>query len=401
MSCCKTASADCSSSCSTPCNSDFDMTNLKTRSLELTGDINDTQNWISRTAARAMMRGVGYTDADFRKPLVAVAAPYTDVTPCNAHLRELGDIIHKELTKLNVKPFQFGTPVVTDGETMGMSGMRYSLPSRDLIADCIEMMTEAYQCDGVITLCGCDKTIPAALMPLARNNLTGIVLYGGSILPGELDGKPLDVVSPFEAVGRYSSGKINYDEFLNVEKNACPTCGACGGMYTANTMSTAIEAMGMSIPYSSSNPANTYSGRIHEDKYMDCVNASKCLMIMLQKGIKARDIMTKKAFENAITVVMALGGSTNAVLHLLAIAHEAEVDLTLEDFQIIGDRVPIIADMKPSGRYVMYDLYKQGGVPVVMKVLLDGGLLHGDCMTCTGMTIAENLAGIKNPFVEG
>jgi dihydroxy-acid dehydratase len=269
--------------------------------------------------------------------------------------------------------------------------MKYSLPSRDLIADSIEMMQEAYACDASVTLSGCDKTIPGALMPLARNNLVGITMYGGSILPGEYKNEELNIVSTFEAIGKYSSGKIDYDEFMKIEGAACPTCGSCGGMYTANTMASAIEAMGMSVPYSSSNPATNHNNRISEAKYDDCLITARCLVNLLQKDIKARDIMTKKAFENAITIVMALGGSTNAVLHLIALAKDAEVELNIDDFNRIGEKVPLISDLKPSGRYMMYDLYKIGGVPTVLKELWKAGLIHGDCLTVTGKTIAENI----------
>lgn len=384
----------CCSSGSGGCGDDepiLDTTGLKQRSKELTS-VRGDESWMKRAAARAMMRGVGFTDEDFEKPLVAVATPYTNITPCNAHIKELGEIIFDELTQLNAKPYTFGTPVVTDGESMGMSGMKYSLPSRDLIADCIEMMTESYAADAAVTIAGCDKTIPGALMPLARTNAIGITLYGGTILPGNYDGKKLDIVSIFEAIGARSAGKITDEEFAEIEKNACPTCGSCGGMYTANTMATTIEALGMSIPGSSSNPAMTYSNRVSEEKYLDCVNTARTLMILMKKGIRARDIMTKKAFENAITVQMALTGSTNGVLHLLALAREAAVDLTLDDFDRINAKTPIIADLKPSGKYVMYDLFMVGGMRAVMKELLKAGLIHGDCLTVTGKTIAENYA---------
>jgi dihydroxy-acid dehydratase len=363
----------------------------KFRSKELTGDFNNKEQWIERSAARAMMRAVGYGDSDFEKPLVAVATPFTNITPCNAKIRDLGEIVAGELERLGAKTYSFGTPVVTDGQSMGMSGMKYSLPSRDLIADSIEMMQEAYACDASVTLSGCDKTIPGALMPLARNNLVGITMYGGSILPGEYKNEELNIVSTFEAIGKYSSGKIDYDEFMKIEGAACPTCGSCGGMYTANTMASAIEAMGMSVPYSSSNPATNHNNRISEAKYDDCLIPARCLVNILQKDIKARDIMTKKAFENAITIVMALGGSTNAVLHLIALAKDAEVELNIDDFNRIGEKVPLISDLKPSGRYMMYDLYKIGGVPTVLKELWKAGLIHGDCLTVTGKTIAENI----------
>lgn len=368
-----------------------DVKPLKQRSKALTSVPGD-ETWMKRAAARAMMRAVGFNDQDFEKPIIAVATPYSNITPCNAHIKDLGDIIFQELERLSTKPYIFGTPIVTDGQSMGMEGMKYSLPSRDLIADSIEMMTEAYAADGAITISGCDKTIPGALMPLARNNGIGITLYGGTVLPGEYQGKKLDIVSIFEAIGARSAGKITEAEFAQIEKRAIPTCGSCGGMYTANTMATAIEAMGMSLPGSSSNPAMTFNGRISEAKYTDCLNTARALINLLKKGIKARDIMTKQAFENAITVQMALTGSTNGVLHLLALAREAEVDLSLDDFDRINARTPIMANLKPSGAYVMYDLYRIGGLPMVMKELLRAGLIHGDCLTVTGQTIADNYA---------
>jgi dihydroxy-acid dehydratase len=375
----------------------FDVSKLKKESNKLTG-IPDggEEQWMKRAAARGMMRGVGFTDEDFKKPLISVATPYTNITPCNAHIKELGEIVFKEIEKVGGKPYTFGTPIVTDGQSMGMEGMKYSLPSRDLIADSIEMMMEAYSADASITLSGCDKTIPGALMPLARRNAIGITLYGGSILPGRYKGQELDVVSIFEAIGARSANKITKEEFHEIESRSIPTCGSCGGMYTANTMATAIEAMGMSIPGSSSHPATNYQNRISDGKYQDCIDSVHALFNMMKEGIRTRDIMTKKAFENAITVQIALTGSTNGVLHLLALAREAEVDLTLDDFDRINAKTPIIADMKPSGKYVMYDLYKVGGLPVVMKELLDAGLIHGDLMTVTGRTVKENLKNVKS-----
>lgn len=367
---------------------------LKKRSTMLTGTPGG-KDWARRAPARAMMRAVGYTDDDFEKPSICVAAPYTDITPCNGHINELGSIIEEEVAKNGGKPYIFGTPVVTDGETMGMEGMKYSLVSRELIADCIEMMSEAYMADGLITLSGCDKTIPAALIPLARNNNIGLTLYGGSIRAGHLDGKDLTVVSIFEAVGAYGAGKIDEKQLHKVECASCPGNGACGGMYTANTMASAIEAMGMSLPNSSSNPAVDHHNRITSEKLQDCVDSVQALFNLMEKGIHARDIMTREAFENAVTVVMALGGSTNAVLHLLSLAHEANVKLSLDDFTTIGSRVPLIGDFKPFGKYVMEDLFKIGGTKMVMKMLLDAGFLHGDCLTITGKTVAENLKDVK------
>lgn len=364
--------------------------NLKGRSAKLTAKRGSAE-WLQRAPARAMMRAVGYDDADFERPLVCVAAPYSDVSPCNAHIDVLGRLCEKELQHQGAKPFIFGTPVVTDGETMGTEGMKYSLVSRELITDSIEMMSEAYFADGTITFSGCDKTIPASLMPLARNNSIGVTLYGGTILPGSYEGKDLNIVSVFEAVGAMSAGKISQHEFDAIEQNACPCAGACGGMYTANTMASAIEAMGMAVPGSASHPAMNHDGRLSESKLMDIKNTVSSLMILLKRGIRTRDIITRESLENAIVVVQALGGSTNAVLHLLAIAHEANVPLDIDDFERIGKKVPLIGNFSPFGDYMMEHLDQIGGIPMIMKMLLQGGLLHGDCMTVTGKTVAENL----------
>ena len=363
---------------------------LKTRSEELTSRPGG-KGWLKRAPARAMMRAVGYTDEDFDKPLIGVAAPYTDITPCNAHIQDLGKIVEDEVTKAGGKPYIFGTPVVTDGETMGTEGMKYSLVSRELIADSIEMMSEAYFADGMISLSGCDKTIPASIMPLARNNNIGITLYGGSILPGNLDGKDMNVVSIFEAVGQYSAGKIDEEQLHRVECSSCPGCGACGGMYTANTMATALEVMGMSVPGSASHPAVNRHNRISEKKLDDVSRTVSALMNLMKRGIRTRDILCREAFENAIVVTQALGGSTNAVLHLIAIAHEAGIRLELDEFTRLGKNVPLIGNFSPGGKYMMQHLDEIGGVPMVMKMLLDAGLLHGNLMTVTGQTIAENL----------
>lgn len=363
---------------------------LKQRSDLLTSKPGE-KDWVKRAPARAMMRAVGFEDEDFDKPLITVACPYTNITPCNAHIQELGNIVSREVKRAGGKPVIFGTPVVTDGETMGMEGMKYSLVSRELIADCIETMHEAYAADGILALSGCDKTIPASLIPLARNNSIGLTLYGGSIRPGHYKGRDLTIVSTFEAVGAVGAGKMSEEELHEIECRSCPGNGACGGMYTANTMASAIEALGMSLPGSSSHPAVDEQNNIFSDKRQDCVDSVNALFNLMKKGIRARDIMTREAFENSITVVMAIGGSTNAVLHLLSLAHEAGVELNIDDFEKIGKRVPLLGDFKPFGKYVMEDLYKIGGVPMVMKMLLDGGFLHGDCLTVTGKTIAENL----------
>lgn len=356
----------------------------------MTGERED-KNWVKHAAARAMLRAVGFTDQDFQKPIITVATPYTNATPCNAHIRMLGDIVAQEVEKNGGKPFVFGTPVVSDGESMGTEGMKYSLVSRELIADCIETMHESYSADGIITLSGCDKTIPAALMPLARNNSIGLTLYGGSILPGQLKQSDLTIVSTFEAIGKHAAGKMTDREFYQIECHSCPGSGACAGMFTANTMSSAIEALGMSIPGSSSNLAVDRKNTISTDKKNDCKASVKALFHLLKKRIHARDIMTREAFENAITVVLALGGSTNAVLHLLALAHEAGVLLQLEDFGRISKKVPLIGNFKPFGVYVMENLHDIGGIPMVMKMLYEGGLIHGDCLTVTGKTVKSNL----------
>lgn len=370
------------------------MSDLKQRSHILTG-VRGNATWVKRAAARAMLRAVDFKhEEDFEKPLIAVASPYTNATPCNDHLQRLGEILKKEVAKHSGMPIFFGTPVVSDGITMGTEGMKYSLPSRELIADSIETMIESYFCDGAITLGGCDKSIPGAVMPLARTNVPGIFIYGGSILPGRYKGKDLTIVSTFEAIGEFASGRINDEELHEIECHSCPGAGACGGMYTANTMSSAYEALGISLPGSASTPAVTRNNQISPEKKEECRRACKALLNLIKNRIFPRDIMTKKAFENAIAVVMALGGSTNAVLHLLATAHEANIDLTLKDFQKIAKKIPLLADMKPAGKYVMLDLHQVGGIPMVMKELLEAGLIHGDCMTVTGKTVRENLTDI-------
>jgi len=370
------------------CRENFDPSTK--RSNKLVGT-KGSSNWIKRAPARGMMRAVGFTDSDFKKPLITVACPYTNITPCNAHIRTLGDIIQKEVEAQGGKAINFGTPVVTDGQSMGMEGMKYSLVSRDLIADCIETMHEAYSADGLITLSGCDKTIPGALMAIARNNSIGITLYGGTILPGRLKDKDLNIVSIFEAVGKRSAGKISDKEMDDIEKNSCPGCGACGGMYTANTLSSAIEALGMSLPGSAAHSAVDYKNNISVKKIADCVSTVKAFFNLLKRGICSREIMTKKAFDNAITIIMALGGSTNAVLHLIALANEAEVKLTLDDFERISRSTPLLGNFSPFGKYMMQHLDEIGGVPMVMRILLNAGLINGDCLTVTGKTVKENL----------
>ncbi len=340
----------------------------------------------NRVPNRAMLRAVGFTDEDFKKPMIGIASTWSEVTPCNMHINELA--IQAKLGARNhgSAPLIFNTITVSDGISMGHGGMLFSLPSREAIADSIEIVVGAERFDGLVAIGGCDKNTPACLMAIGRMNVPSVYVYGGTIQHGKLDGKDVDIVSAFEAVGQYHDGKITDEQLHKVECSVCPGPGACGGMYTANTMAAAAEAMGMSLPGSSSTPA------ISPAKAAECAAAGKQVISLLEQEIYPRDIMTKKAFENAITVVMALGGSTNAFLHLLAIAHSVGVDLTLDDFERIRLRVPHLADLKPSGAYVMQDLNDIGGVSGVMKLLLSEGLLHGDCLTVTGRTLAKNLS---------
>lgn len=341
---------------------------------------------VNRVPNRAMLRAVGFTDEDFKKPMIGVASTWSEVTPCNMHINELAVKAKQGARENGGAPLVFNTITVSDGISMGHEGMLFSLPSREVIADSIEIVTGAERFDGLVAVGGCDKNTPACLMAIGRLNIPSVYVYGGTIQPGKLDGKNVDIVTAFEAVGKYHDGKMTEEELHKVECSVCPGPGSCGGMYTANTMAAAAEAMGMTLPGSSSTPA------ISPDKAVECVEAGKQVISLLEQEIYPRDIMTKKAFENAITVVMALGGSTNAFLHLLAIAHSVDVDLTLDDFERIRLRVPHLADLKPSGQHVMQDLNDIGGVPGVMKLLLAAGLLHGDCLTVTGRTLAENLA---------
>ena len=377
-------------SCQGDCCCNNKPESLKKRSVILTSTPG-AKDWTKRAAARAMMRAVGYKDEDFKKPLICVASPFSDVSPCNAHIDELAKIAEEQITTLGGRPYMFGTPVITDGETMGTEGMKYSLVSREWIADSIEMMSEAYMADGTLAFSGCDKTIPASLMPLARNNSIGITLYGGTILSGSHNGKDLNIVSIFEAVGALSAGKITQEEFHEIECKSCPCAGACGGMFTANTMAAALEAMGMAVPGSASHPAMNRMGRISEKKADDVACTVSALFDLMKRGIHTRDIVTRESIENAIVLTQALGGSTNAVLHLLAIAHEADVPLTIDDFETIGKDVPLIGNFSPSGDYMMEHLDQVGGIPMVMKMLFKEGLIHGDCLTVTGRTVAENL----------
>ncbi len=340
----------------------------------------------NRAPNRAMLRAVGFTDDDFKKPMIGIASTWSEVTPCNMHINKLAIQAKHGAQKGGGAPLVFNTITVSDAISMGHEGMRYSLPSREVIADSIETVAGAERLDGLVAIGGCDKNMPGCLMAIGRLNIPSVFVYGGTIAPGQLEGKDIDIVNAFEAVGQYNKEAINLEQLYQVECHACPGAGSCGGMYTANTMASAIEAMGMSLPGSSSNPAETPL------KLEDCLKAGQAVVDLLRQGIMPKDIMTKQAFENAITVVMALGGSTNAILHLLAMAHSADVDLALEDFETIRLRVPHLADLKPSGRYVMQNLHEVGGVPAVMKLLLEAGLLHGHCLTVTGRTVSENLA---------
>ena len=343
-----------------------------------------------RAPNRAMLRAVGFSDDDFQKPIVGVANGQSDITPCNAGLGKLADIAADQIRKEGGMPQTFGTITISDGISMGTEGMKCSLISRDVIADSIETVCLGASMDAVICIGGCDKNMPGAMLGMARLNIPGIFVYGGTIKPGHLDGKDLTVVSVFEAVGQFGAGTIDKNQLTAIEKNACPGFGSCGGMYTANTMSSAFEAMGMSLPYSST--------MANEDKEKE-LNTGLCaitLMNMIKQNILPRDIMTRKAFENAIAVIMAIGGSTNAVLHLLAIAHSADVNLTIDDFESIRKKVPLLCDLKPSGQYVAVDLHHAGGIPQVMKMMLNAGMIHGDCLTVTGKTVKENLEDIPD-----
>ena len=343
-----------------------------------------------RAPNRAMLRAVGFSDEDFQKPIVGVANGQSDITPCNAGLGKLADIAAAQIRKEGGMPQTFGTITISDGISMGTEGMKCSLISRDVIADSIETVCRGASMDAVICIGGCDKNMPGAMIGMARLNIPGIFVYGGTIKPGHLDGKDLTVVSVFEAVGQFGAGTIDRKQLTEIEKNACPGFGSCGGMYTANTMSSAFEAMGMSLPYSST--------MANEDKEKE-LNTGLCaetLMNMIKHNILPRDIMTRKAFENAIAIIMAIGGSTNAVLHLLAIAHSADVELTIDDFESIRKKIPLFCDLKPSGPYVAVDLHHAGGIPQVMKMMLNAGMIHGDCLTVTGKTVAENLKDVPH-----
>jgi len=344
----------------------------------------------TQPAAQAMLHAIGLTDEDFKKPLVGIASTGYEGNPCNMHLNDLAKLVKKGTEKENVVGLIFNTIGVSDGISMGTPGMRFSLPSRDVIADSMETVVQAMSYDGMVTVVGCDKNMPGALIAMLRLNRPAILVYGGTIASGCHEGKKLDVVSAFEAWGEKVAGSITQNEYKSVIEKACPGAGACGGMYTANTMASAIEALGMSLPYNSSNPA------ISSNKEEESIAAGAAMRLILEKDIKPKDIVTKKSLENAIRLVTVLGGSTNAVLHFLAIARAADVEFTLSDFQRISDETPFLADLKPSGKYLMEDVHNVGGIPAVLKYLLKKGLLHGDCLTVTGRTLAENLLDVPD-----
>src|SRR5215831_13251912 len=358
----------------------------KRRSLLTTGGMGRAPN-------RAMLRAVGFLDEDFDRPMVGVASLFSDITPCNAHLDRLARKAYEGVRAAGGVPQIFGAPTASDGIMMGHQGMRYSLVSREVIADALEVVSAGMNHDGLIAVGGCDKNMPGCVMAMARMNIPSIFVYGGSILPGTgPDGADIDIVSIFEAVGRHQAGKLDAKGVHHIECEACPGPGSCGGMYTANTMSSAIEAMGMSLPYDASYPA------VSSAKERETFLAGEAVVHLVEKNIRPRDIITRKSLENAYTLVLALGGSTNAVLHLMAIAREAEVEWTLADFDRLGGKIPHLADLKPGGRYVMNDLHRAGGTPAVLKALLEAGLLHGDCLTVTGKTLAENLKEVDSIY---
>ncbi len=343
---------------------------------------------VERSPNRAMLRAVGFQDADFQKPIIAVANGYSTVTPCNAGLNRLTENAVSTLRDAGTMPQTFGTITVSDGISQGTEGMKYSLVSREVIADAIETVCQAQSVDGLVAIGGCDKNMPGAMIAIARLNIPSIFVYGGTIRPGHYEGEDLTIVSAFEAVGQFCAGKISEDHLTEIERHACPGVGSCGGMFTANTMSSAIEAMGLSLPHSSTMAADSY------EVVKNAGGSAAALAQAVRQQILPRQLLTRKAFENAIAVIMAVGGSTNAVLHLPAIAHAAKVELTLDDFERIRKRVPLFCDLKPSGRYVATDLHKAGGIPQVMKMLLAEGLLHGDALTITGETIEQVLARV-------
>ncbi|MEN9305753.1 MAG: hypothetical protein RLZZ159_948 [Actinomycetota bacterium] len=362
--------------------------NIKPRSKDVT-------EGLERAPARGMLRAVGMKDEDFAKPQIGIASSWNEITPCNLSLDRLAKASKQGVIDAGGFPMQFGTISVSDGISMGHEGMHFSLVSREVIADSVETVMQAERLDGMVTFAGCDKSLPGMMMAAARLDVASVFVYAGSTLPGQVDGRDVTIIDAFEAVGACARGLISREEVDKIERAICPGEGACGGMYTANTMATIGEAIGLSLPGSAAPPAVDR----RRDSY--AIKSGAAVVELIRQGITTRQILTKQAFENAITALMALGGSTNAVLHLLAIAHEAKVDLTLNDFHRIGSKVPLLGDLKPFGRFVMSDVDKVGGIPVVLKALLDAGLLHGDCLTVTGKTMAENLAEINPPDADG
>lgn len=345
---------------------------------------------VARAPNRAMYYAMGYQKEDFDKPMIGVANAHSTITPCNSGLQKLADVAVAAVKEAGGNPQVFGTPTISDGMSMGTEGMKFSLISREVIADCIETCVNGQWMDGVVVIGGCDKNMPGGMIALARANVPGIYVYGGTIKPGNWKGKDLTIVSAFEAVGEFTAGRMSQEDFEGIERNACPSSGSCGGMYTANTMSSSFEALGMSLLYSSTmaNP--------DDEKVGSAAQSARVLVEAVKRDLKPRDIITRKSIENAVSLIMATGGSTNAVLHYLAIAHAAEVEWTLDDFERVRRKVPVICNLKPSGQYVATDLHKAGGVPQVMKILLDAGLMHGDCVTITGRSLAEELADVPS-----
>ncbi|ENZ77017.1 MULTISPECIES: dihydroxy-acid dehydratase [Ralstonia] len=345
---------------------------------------------VARSPNRSMYYALGYTKDDFNNPMIGVANGHSTITPCNSGLQKLADAAVAAIKDARANPQIFGTPTISDGMSMGTEGMKFSLISREVIADCIETCVNGQWMDGVVVIGGCDKNMPGGMIALARTNVPGIYVYGGTIKPGHWKGKDLTIVSSFEAVGEFTAGRMSEEDFEGIEKNACPSSGSCGGMYTANTMSSSFEALGMSLLYSSTmaNP--------DQEKVDSAAESARVLVDAVRRDLKPRDIITRKSIENAVAVIMATGGSTNAVLHYLAIAHAAEVEWTIDDFERVRQRVPVICNLKPSGQYVATDLHEAGGIPQVMKLLLNAGLLHGDCITITGKTLAEELANVPD-----
>ena len=348
-----------------------------------------------RAPNRSMYYALGYTDSDFAKPMVGIANGHSTITPCNSGLQKLADAAIEAIQAGGGNPQMFGTPTISDGMSMGTEGMKYSLVSREVISDCVETCVQGQWMDGVLVIGGCDKNMPGGMMGILRSNVPAIYVYGGTIMPGRLGDKDLNIVSVFEAVGEHAAGRLTDAGLKDIERHAIPGPGSCGGMYSANTMSAAFEAMGMSLPYSSS------MANIHDEKVQSAAESARVLLKAIERDLKPRDIVTREAIENAVAVVMAVGGSTNAVLHMLAIAHAAEVEWTIDDFERLRRKVPVICDLKPSGHYLTVDFHRAGGVPQVMKLLLDAGLIHGECMTITGETIAEVLRDVPATPPEG